>query len=75
MKKEREINRNNYDVDGNPNPNARKGADALPYAHSGLEEKRVRESIKENKELVPALECIYSSLDIINKRLLKLEKN
>jgi hypothetical protein len=26
-----------------------------------------------NKELLPALESIYSSLDIINKRLLNLE--
>jgi len=73
MKKEREINRNNYDVDGYPNPNARTGKDALPYAHSSLEDRRVSNVIAENKELVPALESIYSSLDIINKRLLKLE--
>jgi hypothetical protein len=74
MKKEREINRNNYDIDGNPNPNARTGKDALPYAHSTGEDARVRRIIEENKELVPALESIYSSLDIINKRLIKLEQ-
>jgi len=75
MKKEREINRNNYDIGGNPNPNARTGKDKLPHAHNSAEDKRVRMRIEENKELVPALECIYSSLDIINKRLLKLETN
>jgi len=75
IKKEREINRNNYDVNGNPNPNARTSKDALPYAWSSGEDKRVSMVIKENKELVPALESIYSSLDIINKRLIKLENN
>jgi len=75
MKKEREINRNNYDIDGNPNPNARTGKDKLPDAYNSVEDKRVRMRIAENKELVPALESIYSSLDIINKRLLKLENN
>ena len=73
MKKEREINRNNYDVDGNPNPNARTCAEKLPYAHSSGEDKRVREVIAVNKELVPALENIYNALDNINKRLLHLE--
>jgi hypothetical protein len=40
---------------------------------SSYENKRVRMVIEENKELVPALESIYSAVDIINKRLLKLE--
>jgi len=40
---------------------------------SSYENKRVRMVIEENKELVPALESIYSALDIINNRLLKLE--
>jgi predicted GIY-YIG superfamily endonuclease len=75
MKKEREINRNNYDIDGNPNPNARKGKDALRDAYNSGEDKRARMRKEENKELVPALESIYNSLDIINKRLLKLENN
>jgi len=73
MKKEREIDRNNYDKDGNPNPNAKTGVDALPYANSSGESARARKAIKENGELVPALESIYNSLDIINNRLLKLE--
>jgi hypothetical protein len=73
MKRDREINRNNYDINGNPNPNAYTGIDKLPDAHSSGEDLRVRRVIQENNELLPALENIYSALDIINKRLTKLE--
>ena len=69
IKKEGEININNYDVEGNPDPNGK-----LPNCSSG-EDRSIKMRIEENKDLVSALENIYSYLDIINKRLLKLEKN
>jgi hypothetical protein len=40
---------------------------------SSYENRRALRAREENKQLVPALESIYSSLDIINTRLMKLE--
>jgi hypothetical protein len=43
------------------------------HCFSSYESTRALRARAENKQLVPALESIYSSLDIINTRLMKLE--
>ena len=62
MKKDREINRNGIQENGQ-------------HFFSSTENQRIKSAKDQNAELVPALENIYNALNIINKRLLKLEEN